>query len=122
MKFTGVGCGDAGGSDGRCHTCFRLDAGESVLAVDFGAAAIVGWHKLGFSTNDIDAVVITHLHGDHFGGVPFLLLNAEFEANRTRPLAILGPPGIRRAIDAALDVFYPGVRERAADERCGQRV
>jgi ribonuclease BN (tRNA processing enzyme) len=108
MKLTVVGCGDAWGSGGRGHTCFRLDSDGRVFVVDFGASAIVGWHKLGYSTNEIDAIVISHLHGDHFGGLPFLLLNAQYDAGRKRPLSIIGPPGTRDRLDRAIDVFYAG--------------
>ncbi len=112
MKLTVVGCGDAWGSNGSGHSCFRLDAEGRVLVVDFGASAIVAWHRLGFSTDEIDAVFVSHLHGDHFGGLPFALLNAQYETRRKKPLLIAGPPGIEERLIGALDVFYPGLRAR----------
>ena len=57
--------------------------------------------------NSIDGIVLTHLHGDHFGGLPFYLLDAQFLSRRERPLVIAGPPGSRERIDAALEVFFP---------------
>jgi len=51
--------------------------------------------------------VLSHLHGDHFGGLPFLLLDYQFLARRERPLLIAGPPGTRARLDAALEVFFP---------------
>jgi len=51
--------------------------------------------------------VLSHLHGDHFGGLPFLLLDAQFLAKRERPLLIAGPPGTRARLDALLEVFFP---------------
>lgn len=112
MKLTIVGCGDAWGGAGRSHACFRLDDAGMTMLFDFGASAIVAWHRLGFSTNEIDAIAISHLHGDHFGGLPFLLLNAEFEARRIKPLLIVGPPGTRQRILDAVEVYYPGINER----------
>ena len=109
MQVTIVGCGDAWGSGGRIHTCFRLDTGGRTVVVDFGAAALVGWHRLGFDVNDIDAVFLSHLHGDHFGGLPFLLLESQFEARRSRPLVIAGPPGTRERLDRLIDVLFPGI-------------
>ena len=109
MRLTVVGCGDAFGSGGRSHTCFRLDAGGRCLVVDFGAAAIVAWTRMGFSTNEIDALVVSHLHGDHFGGLPFLLLDCQFRARRTKPLVIAGPPGLRARLDMACEAFFPGM-------------
>ncbi len=51
--------------------------------------------------------MLSHLHGDHFGGLPFLLLDAQFLARRKRPLLIAGPPGTRTRLDALLEVFFP---------------
>jgi ribonuclease BN (tRNA processing enzyme) len=110
MKVTIVGCGDAFGSGGRSHSCFRLDAAGRTLLVDFGASAIVAWNKAGFATSDIDAVVVSHLHGDHFGGLPFLLLQCQFVERRRKPITLLGPPGLGARLDMALEVFFPGAR------------
>src|SRR5262245_8516301 len=52
-------------------------------------------------------VLLTHLHGDHFGGLPFLILDGQF-SRRTRPLVVGGPPGVRERVVAAMEVFFPG--------------
>ena len=68
-------------------------------------------HRLeqgGFATSDVDAIVVTHLHGDHFGGLPFLLLQCQFVERRRKPITLLGPPGLRARLDMALEVFFPG--------------
>lgn len=108
MKVTIVGCGDAFGSGGRSHTCFRLDEAGRTLLVDFGAGAIIAWNKAGFATSDIDAIIVSHLHGDHFGGLPFLLLQCQFVERRRKPITLLGPPGLTARLDQALEVFFPG--------------
>lgn len=106
MRVTIVGSGDAFGTGGRAHTCFKIDALGKTVLVDFGAASIVGWKKLGYDCSDIDAVVISHLHGDHFGGLPFLLLDCQFVARRTKPLTMIGPPGLRKRLDDALEALF----------------
>jgi ribonuclease BN (tRNA processing enzyme) len=58
--------------------------------------------------NAIDAILLTHLHGDHFGGVPFFLMDGHYATGRSRPLAIAGPPGVEDAVARALDVLFPG--------------
>lgn len=108
MRITFVGTGDAFGTGGRAHTCIRIDAGARAMLVDFGASSILSWRRLGFSFNEIEAILITHLHGDHFGGLPFLLLEAQFIDPRERPLSIFGPPGLRSRLAMAMEAFFPG--------------
>jgi ribonuclease BN (tRNA processing enzyme) len=107
MKLTIVGSGDAFGSGGRSNTCFWLETGKATLCIDFGASAPPAVKARGLDPNAIDAVVLSHLHGDHFGGLPFLLLDYQFTLRRERPLLIAGPPGTRERLDAALEVFFP---------------
>ncbi len=107
MRLTIVGCGDAFGSGGRTNTCFWLETAKGTLVVDFGASALPALKARQLDPNAIDAIVLSHLHGDHFGGLPFLLLDYQFLARRERPLTIAGPPGTRARLDAALEVFFP---------------
>jgi ribonuclease BN (tRNA processing enzyme) len=107
MKLTIVGSGDAFGSGGRFNTCFMVETRERTVLIDFGASSLVALRARGLDPNAVDAIVLTHLHGDHFGGLPFLLLDAQFLSRRARPLMIAGPPGSRERIDAALEVFFP---------------
>jgi ribonuclease BN (tRNA processing enzyme) len=107
MRLTVVGCGDAFGSGGRFNTCFFLETAKGTLLVDFGASSLVALKARGLDANRADGIVLSHLHGDHFGGLPFLLLDAQFLNRRERPLLIAGPPGTRARIDRALEVFFP---------------
>jgi ribonuclease BN (tRNA processing enzyme) len=107
MRATIVGSGDAFGSGGRFNTCFHLETAKGVLLVDFGASSLIALKALGLDHNRIDGIVLSHLHGDHFGALPFLLLDAQFLAMRERPLLIAGPPGTRARVDQLLEVFFP---------------
>lgn len=107
MRVTILGSGDAFGSGGRFNTCFLLETAKAVLLVDCGATSLVALKVRAIDPNDIDGIVLSHLHGDHFGAIPFLLLDAQFLARRERPLLIAGPPGTRARLDAALEVFFP---------------
>jgi ribonuclease BN (tRNA processing enzyme) len=107
MKLTIVGCGDAFGSGGRANTCFWLETAKSTLVVDFGASTLPALKAFALDLNRIEGVVLSHLHGDHFGGLPFLLLDAQFLSRREMPLTIAGPPGTRARLDAAMEVFFP---------------
>jgi len=107
MRLTVIGSGDAFGSGGRSNTCFWLETAKGTLTIDFGASALPALKARRLDPNAIDAIVLSHLHGDHFGGLPFLLLDYQFLARRERPLTIAGPPGSRARVDAALEVFFP---------------
>jgi ribonuclease BN (tRNA processing enzyme) len=107
MRLTVVGSGDAFGSGGRFNTCFFVETAKAKLLVDCGASSLVALKALGIDPNGIDGIVLSHLHGDHFGALPFLLLDAQFLARRERPLLIAGPPGTRARLDALLEVFFP---------------
>jgi ribonuclease BN (tRNA processing enzyme) len=52
-------------------------------------------------------VLLSHLHVDHFGGVPFLILDGQF-SRRTRPLVVAGPPGLQARMADAMEVDFPG--------------
>jgi ribonuclease BN (tRNA processing enzyme) len=107
MRVTVVGSGDAFGSGGRLNTCFFLETAKGTLLVDCGASALIGLKARDLDPNRIDGVVLSHLHGDHFGGLPFFLLDGQFPARREKPLLIAGPPGTRERLDQLLEVFFP---------------
>jgi ribonuclease BN (tRNA processing enzyme) len=107
MRLTIVGSGDAFGSGGRFNTCFWLQTAKATLLVDCGASSPVALKAQNLDHGNVDGIILSHLHGDHFGALPFLLLEAQLVARRERPLTIAGPPGSRARIEAALEVFFP---------------
>ena len=107
MKLTVIGCGDAFGSGGRLNTCFYIKAEKIGVLIDCGATSLPGLKLRGIAVEDIDTIVLSHFHGDHYGGVPFLLLDAMI-TGRTKKISIISPPGGREKITALLDLLYPG--------------
>jgi ribonuclease BN (tRNA processing enzyme) len=102
-----IGSGDAFGSGGRFQTCILLRGAGDGLLIDCGASSLIAMKRLGIDPSTISAVVLTHLHGDHFAGVPFLILDGQFH-HRAGPVTIAGPPGVRQRIEAAMEVMFPG--------------
>ncbi len=108
MKITVVGCGDAFGSGGRLQTCYHVeDAGQQLL-IDCGATAMIGLARTGLDPNEISTIFISHLHGDHFGGLVWWLLHAQHIAKRTAPLDVVGPVNIEARFIAAVEALFPG--------------
>jgi ribonuclease BN (tRNA processing enzyme) len=105
MQVQFVGCGDAFGSGGRQNTCFHVTGTSVNCLIDCGASALPALKRCGIVRNDIDLILITHFHGDHFAGLPFFLLDAQF-ARRTRPLVIAGPEGIETKLPQAMEVMF----------------
>lgn len=108
VRFRFLGCGDAFGSGGRFQTCFHVQAASEQFLIDCGASSLIAMKRFGVDPSAIGTILISHLHGDHFGGLPFFLLDAQFVARRTRPLVVAGPPGLAARLEAALEVFFPG--------------
>jgi ribonuclease BN (tRNA processing enzyme) len=102
-----LGSGDAFGSGGRLQTCLLVRNGEGGLLIDCGATSLVALRRAGVDPGSIGAVVLTHLHGDHFAGLPFLILDGQF-TRRTAPLVIAGPPGTRQRIAVLMETMFPG--------------
>jgi len=105
MQVRFVGCGDAFGSGGRYNTCFHVTGERANFLIDCGASSLPALKRLGIVRDDIDLVLITHFHGDHFAGLPFLLLDAQF-SRRTRPLVIAGPQGIETRLTQVMEALF----------------
>ncbi|NPU15467.1 MBL fold metallo-hydrolase [Bradyrhizobium sp. 83002] len=105
MQLRFVGCGDAFGSGGRSNTCFHLTGARTNLLIDCGTSSLLALKRLGIACNDVALILITHFHGDHFAGLPFLLLDAQF-SRRTQPLVIAGPAGIATRLTQVMEAMF----------------
>jgi len=108
VRLRFLGSGDNFGSGGRFQACIHVDAGATRFLLDCGASSLIAMKRAGISTAAIDVILISHLHGDHFGGIPFFILDAQLISRREAPLVIAGPPGLTQRVREAMEVFYPG--------------
>jgi ribonuclease BN (tRNA processing enzyme) len=106
-----LGSGDAFGSGGRLQPCIHVDTGSHRFLLDCGASSMTGMKLRGMDPVSVDAMLLSHLHGDHFGGLPFFLLDGQLVSKRNRPLTVLGPPGTQRRVKDAMEVLFPGSTE-----------
>jgi ribonuclease BN (tRNA processing enzyme) len=108
VTVTFAGSGDAFGSGGRLQACIHLsaDAHTGVL-LDCGATSLVALARQGIDPNTIATVFVSHMHVDHFGGIPQLILDGQFR-RRTAPLTVAGPQGLAARLTGAMEVMFPG--------------
>src|SRR5437763_8625401 len=92
-----LGSGDAFASGGRFQTCFYLEGAAEPMLIDCGATALIAMKRAGINPAAVGWVALSHLHGDHFGGLPWLILDGQF-SKRTKPLQIAGPPGTQERL------------------------
>jgi len=83
-----------------------------MLGADTPADLLNDFARKGIDADEIDTVFLTHLHGDHFGGLPFLLMDAHYRARRTEPLTLAGPPGMAERLKRLQESLYPGSSTR----------
>lgn len=91
----------------RALTALMTRFNGSSLLIDCGEGTQVSIREKGWSMHDIDTICITHTHGDHVSGLPGLLLSMG-NAERTLPLQIIGPRGVKRVVESLL-VIAPGL-------------
>jgi ribonuclease BN (tRNA processing enzyme) len=90
------------------------DGGKrSSVLLDCGFTAPPPFWQNCTDPDDLDAIWISHFHGDHYFGMPALLTRF-WEAGRKKPLLILGQQGVDDAVLEALALAYPSVRGKIA--------
>ena len=100
MQLTLLGTGGTQPLPDRALASLAVTVQGHTLMLDCGEGTQVSLRKYGVSSYRIDAVLLTHYHGDHILGLPGLLQTLA-SLNRTAPLTIYGPPG-QESIAAAI--------------------
>jgi len=111
MKLHILGCGDAFGSGGRLQSSYLIEASDRLFLLDCGPTALLALKRAGFDPRRLDAILISHLHGDHFGGLPFFLIDYLYRQPKNDPLLIAGPPGTETKVRQLFNLMYGGATD-----------
>ena len=108
-KLFFLGTSDAFNAAGRANSCYWVEDALGHYVVDFGPTALYQCQRYGLDVNRLDGVFLTHLHGDHIGGLAMLLVHLQYQSDRKRPLVIAGPEGTEQRVLALRESAYPSV-------------
>lgn len=108
MRLQFIGSGDAFGSGGRFNTCFHVTGDSVNFLIDCGASSLIALKKSQVDINSINSIFFTHFHADHFGGIPFFMLESQFFSKRERSLTLVGPVGLQSWYERVMETSFPG--------------
>jgi len=106
VRVTFLGTGDAFSAAGSHQAGYLVQGGGTTFLLDCGGATLTAMKRDGIDPSVLDTVLLSHLHGDHFSGLPYLFLQFKYETPRSRPLRIAGPPGTEERVRALYRVTY----------------
>ncbi len=115
MELTVLGCGDAFGNGGRNNTSFMLTDGDERVLLDCGASTLIRLKHEQIKLESISTIIISHFHGDHYGGIPFFLISSLFEHPRQSPLTIVGPKGVAQKVYDLQEAMYAGTADKVME-------
>ena len=92
---------------GRWLTSCLIRYNGTTVLIDCGEGTQVTMRETGWSFKAIDYILFTHYHGDHISGLPGLLLTIG-NCERTEPLTLIGPRGLRKIVEGLL-LIAPGL-------------
>ncbi len=107
-----IGTSDAFGAGGRRQSAMLLRSPTGSAVIDCGMTTGAGLAELEIERSEIDAILISHFHGDHFGGIPALLLAMRYEDSRKDALRIAGPPGIEARVRTLATAMGYGLEDQ----------
>jgi len=93
-----IGTSDAFGAGGRRQSAVFARGERGAMLLDCGATTNTGLSQLGLARDEVDVILVSHFHGDHFGGIPAFLYAALYTDQRRHPLEIVGPPEIEARV------------------------
>ena len=106
LTATLLGCGGTQPLPERALSCLVLTVGGRSILIDCGEGTQIAARRFGVSIYRVDAILLTHFHGDHIFGLPGVWQTMA-ALGRTQPLLMAGPPGLEKLVQAFLSVAGP---------------
>jgi ribonuclease Z len=103
MKVTILGNNSALPAFGRHPTAQTVSVYGEVLLIDCGEGTQIQMQRFGLKWRSVHHIFISHLHGDHYFGLPGLI-NSMSLLGRTAPLHLYAPAPLQPIIEAILNV------------------
>lgn len=105
VKLTFLGTGNAFGIGGRRPSSYLIE-GSHTLLLDCGPSILPALRGKNKSFLDIDAILLSHLHPDHYLGIPQLIIENYYVLRREKPVPVYCPIGTKDKINEVASVLY----------------
>ncbi len=102
-----LGSGNAFSDGGRHHSAYLVQSPQGSILLDCGPTALASIKRHDLSSEPINQILLSHLHGDHTAGLPFFFLDYVYTEPRSRPLVIAGPPGVEENVRLLFRAMFP---------------
>jgi ribonuclease BN (tRNA processing enzyme) len=110
VNFSFLGTGDAFATDGRFQSGYLLEAHNYRVLMEAGPTVLCAMKRMKIAPDDLDLILISHLHGDHYGGLPFLILEYIYESPLRKPITVAGPPRLEERTWLLFETMFPRTR------------
>lgn len=107
IRVVFLGTGDAFSAGGRNQSACLIQHPKVSVLLDCGATTLTSFNRHNIPMDPIDGILLSHLHGDHIAGLPFLFLHYVNIEPRTKSLRILGPESLETSIKQLYKIMYP---------------
>jgi len=109
LKIITLGSGNAFAHKNSFQSVHYIEINQKKVLFDCGPAILNAAQNAEVDLSNLEYLFISHLHGDHMSGIPFLILSYKYDLQRKKPLKIIGPYGLSEQLDFAIKGSYPGL-------------